>query len=51
MIQITSTSTVFEFEMLRDSGGADDGSLYTILNNQATWSNTPNASITILKLI
>jgi len=51
MIQITSTGTVFEFEMLRDSGGADDGSLYTILNNQATWSNTPNASITILKLI
>ena len=37
--------------MLRDSAGADDGSLYEITNNQATWLSTPNATLTISKLL
>ena len=51
IVNITTVNTFYEFEMLRDSGGANDGSLQQILNNQASWTNTPNASIIIQKLI
>ena len=51
MFQVTQNNTSLKFQMLRDSAGADDGSLYEIPNNQATWSSTPNATLTISKLL
>ena len=38
------------YQMVRDSGGANDGTLYKITNNN-TWTATPNAQLTISKLI
>ena len=37
------------YQMVRDSGGANDGTLYKITNNN-TWTATPNAQLTISKL-
>ena len=50
MVNITSPNTYYVFQMLRDSGGADDGTLYQKLNNNS-WTSTPSAQITISKLI
>ena len=38
------------YQMIRDSGGANDGTLYKITNNN-TWTATPSAQLTISKLI
>jgi hypothetical protein len=38
------------YQMVRDSGGANDGTLYKIANNN-TWTATPSAQLTISKLI
>ena len=38
------------YQMVRDSGGANDGTLYKITNNN-TWTATPSAQLTISKLI
>ena len=37
------------YQMIRDSGGANDGTLYKITNNN-TWTATPSAQLTISKL-
>jgi len=37
------------YQMVRDSGGANDGTLYKITNNN-TWTATPSAQLTISKL-
>ena len=50
MVNITSPNTYYVFQMLRDSGGANDGTLYQKLNNNS-WTSTPSAQITISKLI
>ena len=51
MVNITSPGTYYYFQMLRDSVGSDDGSLYKIDNSQSGWANTPNASLTVSKLV
>jgi hypothetical protein len=38
------------YQMVRDSGGANDGTLYKVTNNN-TWTATPSAQLTISKLI
>ena len=50
MVNITLPNTYYVFQMLRDSGGANDGTLYQKLNNNS-WTSTPSAQITISKLI
>ena len=50
MVNITSPNTYYVFQMVRDSGGANDGTLYQKLNNNS-WTSTPSAQITISKLI
>mgnify|MGYP003113128476 CR=1 FL=1 len=50
MVNITSPNTYYVFQMLRDSGGANDGTLYQKLNNNS-WTSTPSAQLTISKLI
>jgi len=52
MINITSdqVNSYHVYQMVRDSNGADDGKLYQKLNNNG-WTTTPNAQITISKLI
>ena len=52
MINITSdqVNSYHVYQMVRDSNGADDGKLYQKLNNNS-WTSTPNAQITISKLI
>ena len=50
IIDITVGGTYYVFQMIRDSGGAVDGTLYQILNNNA-WTTTPSAQLTISKLI
>jgi len=49
MVEITAAQT-WQFQMLRDEGGANSGTLVQILNNNG-WTTTPNAQITISKLI
>ena len=50
MVNITVGGTFYEFQMLRDAGGADAGELFQTLNNNG-WTTTPNAQVTISKLI
>ena len=52
MINITSSqvNSYHVYQMVRDSNGANDGKLYQKLNNNG-WTSTPNAQITISKLI
>ena len=50
IVNITG-GTIYEFQMVRDAGGANDGTLFKILNNTAGFTDTPNASLTISKLI
>jgi hypothetical protein len=50
IIDITVGGTYYVFQMIRDSGGANDGILYKILNNNA-WTTTSSAQLTISKLI
>jgi len=52
MINITAdqVNTYHVYQMARDSNGANDGKLYQKLNNNS-WTSTPNAQITISKLI
>ena len=50
MVNITVGGTFYEFQMLRDAGGANAGELFQILNNNG-WTTTPNAQVTISKLI
>jgi hypothetical protein len=52
MINITSSqvNSYHVYQMIRDSNGSDDGTLYQKLNNNG-WTSTPNAQITISKLI
>ena len=52
MINITTdqVNSYHVYQMVRDSNGADDGKLYQKLNNNS-WTSTPNAQITISKLI
>ena len=50
MVHITSPNSYHVYQMLRDSNGANDGTLYQKLNNNG-WTTTPNAQITISKLI
>ena len=51
IVHITAGGTVYEFQMVRDAGGANDGTLFKVLNNTTGFTNTPNASLTISKLI
>ena len=51
IVHITAGGTFYEFQMVRDDGGADDGTLFEVLNNTAGFTKTPNASLTISKLI
>ncbi len=50
MVNITLPNTEYIFQMIRDANGANDGKLYQQLNNNG-WTTTPNAQITISKLI
>ena len=50
MVNITSPNTEYIFQMIRDANGANDGKLYQQTNNNG-WTTTPNAQITISKLI
>jgi len=50
MVNITLANTYYLFQMLRDSAGANDGTLYQKTNNNS-WTTTPSAQITISKLI
>ena len=52
MINITSdqVNSYHVYQMVRDANGANDGKLYQKLNNNS-WTSTPNAQITISKLI
>jgi len=50
IVNITG-GTIYEFQMVRDAGGANDGTLFKILNNTTGFTDTPNASLTISKLI
>ena len=52
MINITTDqiNSYHVYQMVRDSNGANDGKLYQKLNNNS-WTSTPNAQITISKLI
>lgn len=52
MINITDAQVngYHVYQMIRDSGGANDGTLYKIANNN-TWTVTPSAQLTISKLI
>ena len=50
IIDITVGGTYYVFQMIRDSGGANDGILYQILNNNV-WTTTPSAQLTVSKLI
>ena len=51
MVNITDTEVngYHVYQMVRDSGGANDGTLYKITNNN-TWTATPSAQLTISKL-
>lgn len=51
MVNITDTevNSYHVYQMVRDSGGANDGTLYKITNNN-TWTATPSAQLTISKL-
>ena len=51
IVNITGGGTIYEFQMVRDAGGAQDGTLFKILNNTTGFTDTPNASLTISKLI
>jgi hypothetical protein len=51
IVNITGGGTIYEFQMVRDAGGADTGTLFKTLNNNAGFEDTPNASLTISKLI
>ena len=50
MVNITSPNTEYIFQMIRDANGANSGTLTQQLNNNS-WTTTPNAQITISKLI
>ena len=50
MVNITIPNTYYIFQMIRDSNGSNSGTLYQQLNNNA-WTTTPNAQLTISKLI
>jgi len=52
MVNITAdqVNTYHVYQMVRDGNGANDGKLYQKLNNNS-WTSTPNAQITISKLI
>ncbi len=53
MVNITADqiNSYHVYQMVRDSGGSpNDGKLYQVLNNNS-WTSTPNAQITISKLI
>ncbi len=52
MINITTdqVNSYHVYQMVRDANGANDGKLYQKLNNNS-WTSTPNAQITISKLI
>tara|TARA_R110000744_G_scaffold242202_1_gene359353 strand:- start:275 stop:925 length:651 start_codon:yes stop_codon:yes gene_type:complete len=51
IVNITIGGTYYEFQMVRDSGGANSGTLFETLNNTTGFTTTPNASLTISKLI
>ena len=51
IVNITTGGTFYEFQMVRDAGGANSGTLFKVLNNTAGFTDTPNASLTISKLI
>ncbi len=52
MVNITSdqVNSYYVFQMVRDSNGANSGTLTQQLNNNS-WTSTPGAQITISKLI
>ena len=53
MVNITLVNSApieYIFQMIRDANGANDGKLYQQTNNNG-WTTTPNAQITISKLI
>ena len=51
IVNITGGGTIYEFQMVRDAAGANDGTLFKTLNNNAGFEDTPNASLTISKLV
>tara|TARA_R110002126_G_scaffold39429_1_gene117129 strand:+ start:265 stop:915 length:651 start_codon:yes stop_codon:yes gene_type:complete len=51
IVNITSGGTIYEFQMVRDAAGANDGTLFKTLNNNAGFEDVPNASLTISKLV
>ena len=50
MVNITIPNAYYIFQMIWDSNGSASGTLYQQLNNNA-WTTTPNAQLTISKLI
>tara|TARA_R100001440_G_scaffold45228_1_gene64943 strand:+ start:1798 stop:2433 length:636 start_codon:yes stop_codon:yes gene_type:complete len=50
MLNVTVGNTECVYQMVRDSAGADDGTLIQISNNNS-FTATPNAQLTISKLI
>ncbi len=50
MLNITLPNIEYIFQMIRDANGANSGTLTQQLNNNS-WTTTPNAQITISKLI
>tara|TARA_R100000654_G_scaffold3816_2_gene12204 strand:+ start:421 stop:1056 length:636 start_codon:yes stop_codon:yes gene_type:complete len=50
MLNVTVGNTECVYQMVRDSAGADDGTLIQIANNNS-FTATPNAQLTISKLI
>ena len=51
IVNITGGGTIYEFQMVRDAAGANDGTLFKTLNNNAGFEDTPNALLTISKLV
>ena len=51
IVNITGGGTIYEFQMVRDAAGANDGTLFKTLNNNAGFEDVPNASLTISKLV
>jgi hypothetical protein len=51
IVNITGGGTIYEFQMVRDAAGANDGTLFKTLNNNVGFEDTPNALLTISKLV
>jgi len=51
IVHITVGGTFYDFQMVRDDNGADDGTLFKVPNTTTGFIDTPNASLTISKLV